>query len=221
MVKKAVEKQSLAEMAYEHILDRLLKHDILPGQILNRREVAQQLNISIAPVLEAMVRLEAEGLLAVLPRKGTQVRLVRPEDTMDHMLVREAIECQAARLYCGKPIEKNEKELKSLAAAVDDSHGGAIQLWKLEIAFHGRLVDLSGSKSLRAAFQQTMHLGTVCAVNFFSALRPSNNPAGNHVALVEKLKTKNPDVAEKCIRDHMRSGKNFLTSAVNGTHDMK
>ena len=202
-------KQSLAEKAYEYILERLLKHEFLPGQILNRREVAQRLKISIAPVLEAMVKLEAEGLLAILPRKGTQVRLVRPEDTMDHMVVREAIECQAARLYCGAPIEENERELKSLAADVDCADGSAIQLWKREIAFHQRLVELAGSRSLRTAFQHTMRLGTVCAVNFFSELRPLNNPEGNHVSLVDKLKTKNPDMAEKHIRDHMQSGKNY------------
>lgn len=201
--------QSLAEKAYEHILERLLKHEYMPGQILNRRAVAQQLKVSIAPVLEAMVRLEAEGLLTTLPRKGTQVRLVRPEDTADQMMVREALECQAARLYCGEPIETHEKELKILAKAVDEVDGNAIQLWKREIAFHRRLMELSGSRSLVDAFQQAMHLGTVCAVNFFSELHPKNNPVGDHVALVDRLKTGDPDKAERVIREHMQAGKAF------------
>lgn len=214
MSKRKSGNQSLAEKAYEHILERLLKHEYMPGQILNRRAVADQLEVSIAPVLEAMVRLEAEGLLTAMPRKGTQVRLVRPEDTADQMMVREAIECQAARLYCGKPVEENAKELKALAAAVDSAVGGAIQVWKSEIAFHRRLIELSGSRSLLNAYQQAMHLGTLCAVNYFSEQNSVNTPEGNHIALVERLKTKNPDAAEKVIREHMRAGTEFLFRGV-------
>lgn len=217
MARKPAGSQSLAEKAYEHILERLLKHEYLPGQILNRRAVAQQLKVSIAPVLEAMVRLETEGLLTTLPRKGTQVRLIRPEDTTDQMMVREALECQASRLYCGKPVEDNEKELKKMAAEVDQAEGSAIQVWKTEIAFHRRLVQLSGSKSLLDAFQQAMHLGTLCTVNFFAEVHP-RNPEGDHVALVERLKTKNPDAAEKFIREHMRGGKMALFKGANQTN---
>ena len=216
MPKKAADKRPLAEKAYEYLLERLLKHDYLPGQILNRREVAQQLKVSIAPVLEAMVRLEAEGLLEILPRKGTQVRLVRPEETTDQMVVREAIECQAARLYCGKPIEDNESELKELAASVDTTVGSAILFWKKEIAFHRRLVELAGSKSLKEAFKQSMHLGMLCAVNFFTELNPQSNPESNHVALIDKLKITDPDRAEKILRQHLRAGKRFLFKGANG-----
>jgi len=212
---------SLAERAYEHILERLLKHEYMPGQILNRRAVAEQLNVSIAPVLEAMVRLEAEGLLTTLPRKGTQVRLVRPEDTADQMMVREAIECQAARLYCGNPIEKHEKELLKLAKVVDAAEGSPIQLWKNEIAFHRRLVELSGSRALLASFQQAMHLGTLCTVNFFTEIYPKHsavNREGNHVILVDRMKTTDADAAEHYIRDHMRAGKKLLFIGANQTH---
>lgn len=208
--------QSLAEKAYEHILDRLLKREWLPGQILNRREVAQQLKVSIAPVLEAMVRLETEGLLTSFPGKGTQVRLVRPEDTADHMTVREAIECQAARYYCGKPIEKDEKKLKELAEAIDRADESSVQLWKKEIAFHARLLELSGSSSLVLAFRQAIHLGTLCTINLFSDLHP-NNPEGNHVSLVDRLKTKDPEAAAKYIREHIRGGKQQLFVGANAT----
>ncbi|HEY5792900.1 MAG TPA: GntR family transcriptional regulator [Chthoniobacterales bacterium] len=215
MVKNPANSRSLAEKAYEHILDRLLKREWLPGQILNRREVAQQLKVSIAPVLEAMVRLEAEGLLTSLPRKGTQVRLVRPEETADHMTVREAIECQAARYYCGNPVLKDEKNLRQLAEAIDNADENSIQIWKKEIAFHGRLVELSGSDALLLAFRQAIHLGTLCTVNLFADLHP-NNPEGNHVSLVERLKTKDPDAAARYIREHIRGGKQQLFVGANG-----
>lgn len=178
----------------------------MPGQIFNRRMVAEELNVSIAPVLEAMVRLEAEGLLTTLPRKGTQVRLVRPADIADQMNVREAIECQAARFYCGEPVEKHDVELKQLAVEVDSCEEGSMTVWKKEIAFHRRLVELSGSKALVVTFQQVMHLGVLCAANF-SELLPGEHPLGNHTALVDHLKTDNPDLAQHIIRAHIRAGK--------------
>lgn len=52
---------SLSEQVYHTLLDRLLSNKLIPGEILNRRDVAKELQVSVAPVLEAMVQLEHEG----------------------------------------------------------------------------------------------------------------------------------------------------------------
>ncbi len=196
---------SLSQKAYDLILDRLVRHEISPGQIINRRTIASELKISIAPVLEAMVRLESEGLLMTIPRKGTQVRIIQPREITEHLVVREAIECQAARLYCGKPIIENESALKKLSEAVDNTQQSTIDRWRSEIEFHSALVRLAQCESLLRIFEQVMRLGSLCAMNMVFDLN-SEKP-DRHSDLINALKTTNADQAEKILRQHLRSGK--------------
>ncbi|MCX7935224.1 MAG: GntR family transcriptional regulator, partial [Planctomycetota bacterium] len=75
-----------------------------PGEFLDRRGVAREIGISPAPVLEAMLRLQEEGLLEALPRRGTRVRIITADYLLGQLLVREALECEAARLICGQKV---------------------------------------------------------------------------------------------------------------------
>src|SRR5580658_8522650 len=112
---------SLASKVYDSILARLLSGEMPPGHVFNRRQVATELGVSVAPILEAMLELEAEGLIETLPRKGTRVRVLSPEDLRGQLIVREALECEAARIYRGVPIERHIKRLTRLAAEIDEA----------------------------------------------------------------------------------------------------
>lgn len=206
---KSAQQAALSEQVYEYVLNKILNHDLQPGEILNRRTIAEEMQVSIAPVLEALVRLEAEGLLTSLPRRGTQVRLIRPSEIADQMVMREAIECQAARYYCGEPILQNESRLMQLAENVEACRGGGVTAWKAEIEFHRALVEMAGCNSLLAAFKRAMHLGTLCAAQILAQTEDSL-PIGNHVLLVQSLKTEDPDEAERFVRSHLHSGKRFF-----------
>ena len=73
----------LSGEVYEALLARLMSGELLPGQLINRRDVAAQLGTSTAPVLEAMKQLEFDGYLETLPRKGTQVRIISEERLLE------------------------------------------------------------------------------------------------------------------------------------------
>jgi len=73
-------KASLSKEVYQEILSRLMDNRLVPGNILNRRKVAKELGVSVAPVLEALKQLEMEGFLESIPRKGT---IVKPTSIAD------------------------------------------------------------------------------------------------------------------------------------------
>jgi GntR family transcriptional regulator, rspAB operon transcriptional repressor len=197
---------SLKEKAYIALLDRLLKNSLYPGQLINRRSIAQELNISVAPVLEAMLQLETEGFLEALPRKGTRVRLVRLDDVRGHLIVREAIECEAARLYCGNQVRSHQQELEDLATQVDQSYGSGLENWENEIHFHQRLVELSDCRALLEEFKRVMRLGFFYQMHVVFTVEEDKNRS-LHQPLVKDLCTDDPDEAERIIRTHMRTGK--------------
>ena len=197
---------SLAQQAYDHLLERILSGALPPGTLLNRRSVADELGFSVAPVLEAVVQLESEGLLESLARKGTRVRLASPARQYDLCILREALECQAARLYCGAPIAKNWAELSKLATHADDLAG---DLWQAEVAFHRALVGLADSPLLLSEFERHVRMG------FFFALQQTlapRTPRGIslHRELLLRVKRPDPDAAERAVREHMSPSREQL-----------
>jgi len=200
---------SLSRQVYDTLLNKLLNNELISGQILNRRQVAADLGVSVAPVLEAMLILEMEGFLESIPRKGTQVRPIAPEDVHGQLILREALECQAARLYCGEGIEKNEASLLRLADKMDKSAPFVPEHWREDLNFHHALIKITGVDALIKEYHRVIHLNIFHAVNRLTQIHDNADPS-NHRKLVQKLKTRDPDEAERIIRAHVRSGKGRL-----------
>src|ERR687891_2829436 len=90
---------SLAAEAYNVVRQRILRGELVLGQVISRRKLAAELGMSFLPVSEALLRLEVEGLLESRPRAGTRVRIPTRDDVRGHFVVREALEMQAASLF--------------------------------------------------------------------------------------------------------------------------
>lgn len=202
-------KTSLSREVYDKLLEKFMRNELVPGTILNRRTLAQELGVSVAPVLEALLQLEMEGFIESIPRKGTIVRPVRQEDVYGQLMLREAIECQAARLSCGQAVRDRRAELEPLAQALEVSASDTPEHWKKEIGFHGFLVGLAGVPALEQEFMRIIRLGSFFRLN--RILTPSDRfDRLSHVDLVEEMSHEDPDRAERAVRAHLRSGKRRL-----------
>ncbi len=110
---------NLADEAYRHILDRILRGSLPMGGEINRREIAAELGMSLLPVGEALQRLELEMLVESGRRVGTRVRIPTPQDIRGFCTVREALETQAGRLFNERARAAERNQLKELAAQLD------------------------------------------------------------------------------------------------------
>lgn len=200
---------SLSSKVYAAILDRILSGELRPGEPFNRRQMAAELGVSVAPVLEAMLALESERLVESAPRLGTFVRRLTLEDLYSQLMLREALECQAARLYCGEPIRRHAKSLSRLARELDRTPVQSAQHCRDEVRFHHFLVSLAGAVDLTRAFERVMKLGLLHAVQMLHP-DPESAPRASHLRLLQQLQTNDPAAAEDAIRAHTRSGKEPL-----------
>ena len=198
-------KNSLTKKIYERLISMFMNNELVPGQMLNRRQLADDMGVSVAPVLEALIQLELDGFIESIPRKGTIVRPVREQDVYERYVLREALECAAARLYTGLPVQWNKEELLAYARKIDKDEYNSIPRINEEIIFHASLVNLAGIPSLTREFLRATRIGLFCMINQVSFHK--GTIIQNHVELVEKLTTANPDEAEKIIRQHIWSGK--------------
>jgi DNA-binding GntR family transcriptional regulator len=194
--------RSLSSSTYDELLRRLLGGQLRPGQVFNRRQLAADLGVSVAPLLEALVLLECEGLIVTTPRKGTRVRAISERDVHGLNVVREALECQAARLACGETIEKQATKLRRLAEELDRPAAEPAADARAVIRFHHAIVALTAVPALIDAYERIMKLHLLHAVHVPPAPRA---PGQSFVALVEALQTEDPDKAEAAMRRHLEA----------------
>lgn len=193
---------SKTDHVYNHIVSNLLDGTLRAGSILNRRIIAQELGVSVSPVGEAFYRLEHEGLIITVPRKATVVAPLDTKDLAERYMIRVALECQAARLYCGEPVQKQRSILTPLAEAVDTLDPRSIEFIRADLDFHRALIQLVNNKSMLQLFDQFMSISLLLSsrVRILQEQEISHVQRLSHLNLLELLSSDDPDLAEKAIR---------------------
>jgi DNA-binding GntR family transcriptional regulator len=103
-----------AERAYQHLKQRILSRDYAGGSLLTEGEVADAVGVSRTPVREAMLRLAAEGLLRLYPKRGALVVSVSAEEVRDILGARELLETHAVELVLDVADDTLVEELSDL-----------------------------------------------------------------------------------------------------------
>ncbi|HET9077945.1 MAG TPA: GntR family transcriptional regulator [Acidimicrobiales bacterium] len=150
--------QPSAQRVYAVTKEQILSGELAGGSLLSEGEVARRLKVSRTPAREAFVRLQAEGLLALLPRRGAVVTPLTPADMVDLLEVRQALEVAAVRRLARR--EDRSQLLVAARAELDDQAAHAVTLDLPAFAesdqrFHRAIVDAAGN-ALSSRFYATL-----------------------------------------------------------------
>ena len=107
----------LRDVVFNTLRQAILRGELKPGERLMEIQLAQRLGVSRTPVREAIRKLELEGLVLMIPRKGAEVAEITIKDLEDVLQVRAALEELAVRDACEKITEEQLKELRRSNAA--------------------------------------------------------------------------------------------------------
>lgn len=199
------------DQVYDHILGQLLSCELRPGEFVDRKQIARNLDVSLIPVSDAVQRLTYEGFLTTRRRCGTFVCSPGAEEIRGQLLLREALECQAARLYSGQPIRREKTALRQLASAADQAADAAGSLWFEDFEFHRALVALTNTAALTECFQRVIKLSMFHQTAVIVPMQQATYD--RHVDLLDDLLKLSPDAAEARMRKHIRSGKEAFLGA--------
>jgi DNA-binding GntR family transcriptional regulator len=205
---------SLVDEAYEQIHRRILDNAWPPGHRALEQEVALALGMSRTPVREALLRLQNEGLVEVIPRHGMRVLPVSPNDMREIYQILTALECMAAELLAQR--QPSGKELEPLVAATKAMDkalkAGDLEAWAAaDESFHRQLVELAGNRQLQATvmnYWDRAHRARMVTLR----LRPKPvNSTREHRALVDRIAAGDADGAAQVFRAHrQRAGRELL-----------
>lgn len=85
-------KVNTSEQIYEQLRDEIMFLEILPGEFISETETASRFGVSRTPIRDVFKRLEYEGMLQIMPQKGTFVSLIDMSHLSDMMYLREKLE---------------------------------------------------------------------------------------------------------------------------------
>jgi DNA-binding GntR family transcriptional regulator len=206
--------QSQADRAYLEIRNNILKGNLPVGVALSRRKLAAELNISVPPITEALLRLESEGLVESKPRVGTRVRIPTRREVEDRSLLREALETQAARLFVERATPAEKKRLHTMGSRLDRLYAACEEgpvdrdfLFSVNTShmdLHLRIAECARCPALRDAIEKEQ----VLIFNWLYDTAVQRRVLGSdfHSTLTEALTTGSPTVAEAAMRRHIRRG---------------
>ncbi len=193
-----------AERAYEVIAEGILTNTLMPGQKLTRKAMAEMTGVSTISVMEALHRLERDGLVESRPHYGSQVIRMTPAVMKDRYEIREAIECHVVRILSRSIKPAHVESLLRVAEEVDRmalADHTSVAFWGKHGEFHLMLAELTACESLVESLRKTSLF--ILLQMAHAAVRESRGPAENHAEIVKAIASGDPDFAEKVMREHV------------------
>jgi DNA-binding GntR family transcriptional regulator len=142
--------KSLREQVYDHLRHLMSRGEIQPGSFLNQDELASRLGVSRTPLRDALLQLEAEGFVAILPRRGVRVEPLTLEDIRHLYEVVGALEGAALLAAFPKLGEAELGELRRLNAEMKAAvlAGDFDRYYDFNLAFHDVFLDRCDNERL-------------------------------------------------------------------------
>ncbi|MBR0671344.1 GntR family transcriptional regulator [Neoroseomonas soli] len=197
---------SLGERAYRRLRASIVQGMLPPGGKISERGLATQLGISAQPVREALQRLEQDGMVITLPRRGTVVAEVGPAQLAELGRIRAALEGVAAALAAERleagALAAFAAILARMKAGTETADHEALDAANED--FHARIHHATGNPFLirsLGSLRAYDHLGRCRAVG--SMPRDLPRALREHQGIVAALRRRDPTLAEARMRAHV------------------
>lgn len=131
----------LRDVVFQTLRQAILRGDLKPGERLMEVKLANKLGVSRTPIREAIRKLELEGLVLMVPRKGAEVAEITEKSLRDVLEVRKALEELAVQLACDRITEEEIEELKAVAKEFrkNIADKDVTEIAELDVKFHDTL----------------------------------------------------------------------------------
>ena len=128
----------LRDVVFNTLRQAILRGELKPGERLMEIQLANKLGVSRTPIREAIRKLELEGLVLMIPRKGAEVAEITEKSLRDVLEVRRALEELAVELVCEKITDEQIQDLKDAAEEFKESlkDGDITRIAEAAVKFH-------------------------------------------------------------------------------------
>jgi DNA-binding GntR family transcriptional regulator len=204
----------LRERAYDAFTRHLLERELAPGQFVSQRELVELSGLTLGAIRELIPRLESEGLIRTVPKRGMQIAQVDLALIRDAFQFRLILEKEAAALFAQNASDAEVKRLRDQHEEVLRRARKGVtpelirQAQATDWDLHYTLIDAMGNQIISRAYrvnmlkirlirQQRTRLDNALVVPVMT----------EHLAIIEALESRNPSRASAAIAKHINDAR--------------
>jgi DNA-binding GntR family transcriptional regulator len=198
---------SLAQLTYQMLRDAILATDVYRPDAdlrLDEQRLATSLGVSRTPVREALARLEHEGLVQIVPRRGVWIVRKSKAEITEMIRAWAALESMAARLMCERATEEEIGSLRALFSKFEDDQ---LRLHldeysEANLRFHQRIIELARSPVISALVAGLLVHVRAIRGHMIGEDDRAERSLVDHRHIIEALEARDAELAERLVRKH-------------------
>jgi DNA-binding GntR family transcriptional regulator len=197
----------------ERLQQMILNGEQRSGSKLVQQALAKRFGVAQGVVREALLELQAYGLVETIDNRGVFVSELNVKVLLDSLSVRELHEGLAVRQCCGQiaPPELQDWEQISEQIYTHSLNGQLEEMARLDRELHHRIVKASDNRVLVRLAENVRILGKVVRVN-----RDARQVRAEHLAIIQAIRENRPDDAERVMRSHIAVARQLIQDQLKG-----
>lgn len=206
----------LREVIFNTLREAIIVGELKPGERLMEVQLADKMGVSRTPVREAIRKLELEGLVEMLPRKGAHVADLSVKDIMDVLEVRSTLDGLASSLSAARITDEEIKELKHIHTQFvnyveKDNMQGLI---KKDVEFHDIIYRSSRNDKLIQISSNLREQVQRFRVIYIKDYSSSRELIKEHNEICDAITRRDSDAAMNCAHKHIKNQEETIIKAI-------
>jgi DNA-binding GntR family transcriptional regulator len=199
---------SIREHAYIYLKEMILEGELKAGDRLIERELAGKLGISRTPIREALFRLESQGFVKTVPRKGVVVSNISENEVIEVFTILSSLEVLAVKLAAGRMDKDTQLELDQKIEELMELKDQAEENFNLEHIQMNRLINkASKSPKLFEILSGLIDFIHMAANLGYETPGRRKESLKEHIDIMKALRDKEAEMAEYLMRIHIENSK--------------
>lgn len=195
----------LRDVVFNTLRQAILTGELKPGERLMEIHLANKLGVSRTPIREAIRKLELEGLVIMIPRRGAEVAQITEKSMNDVLEVRRAMDALCVELACERisteELERLEKACNAFADAVKTKDIRGIA--QADVALHDIIVQATGNLRLVQLINNLSEQMYRYRFEYLKDISRHESLIKEHHAIYEGIKEKNKEAASQAAKLHI------------------
>ncbi len=195
----------LRDVVFNTLRQAILTGELKPGERLMEIHLANRLGVSRTPIREAIRKLELEGLVTMIPRRGAEVAEITEKSLQDVLEVRRALDALSVELACDRITEEDLEHLEIACKNFEEAIEGKDlkKIAQADVALHDIIVKATGNARL---VQMVNNLSEQMYRYRFEYIKDESNHqrlVEEHRVIFESLKNKDKETASQTAKLHI------------------
>jgi DNA-binding GntR family transcriptional regulator len=194
----------LSEKAYRLIKEKVITLELPPSAVIDEQTLMQQLNLGRTPIREALQRLDSEGLVNIVPRRGTFVNDISVTDLQKIFELRIVLEGFCARLAARRITEEQIERMEAVLRDLEEvSNGDHLALMRIDRRFHSLLYAAADNEFMAETLDRLYDLSLRLWHLVLTRITGVRHAVGQHRRVLAALKEGDEATAETLVRKHI------------------